>query len=172
MLFVSLLIAATAISKPNPANPLALAEQGLSQCWVPDAIRKTCRVIASYRKTGPGTYDNKAVVGLSPQGPMSVETHTPVTVRGDSVCGKVRTEDVETGTLRKSDQVVSSAEAQPVLREIARVVAPLNGQETCTRYESSGISFTAKVSIDGRYRPENDTEVKWISPADGYTVAP
>jgi len=173
-MFFVLLIAVTAqaVPTPNPTNPLALAEQGLSQCWVPDLKRKTCRLIASYRKTGPGTYDNKAIVALSREGSMSLETHTPVIVRGDSVCGKVRTQDVKEGILRRGDQVVSTLEAQQVLDRVAELVTPLDGRESCTRYEASGGDFTAKISIDGKYRPENDTDVKWINPTEGYAVAP
>jgi hypothetical protein len=173
MLIASLLIV-SAFDAPSsrPANPLQLAEQGLLQCWVPDSSKKTCRVIASYRKTGPGMYDNEAKVALSSQGPMTVETHTPVSIRGDAVCGQIRTQEILAGTLRKGDEIVSSADAQPVLNQVARLVAPLDGQETCTRYEPSGPNFKAKISIAGTYRPEHDTEVKWIGPADGYAVTP
>ena len=89
ILIATLLGAVGTVAAPNLANPLEPAEHGLMQCWRADPIRKTCAVIASYRKTGPGAYDNEAIVGLSKQGPVTVETHTPVTLRGDAVCGKV-----------------------------------------------------------------------------------
>jgi hypothetical protein len=174
-MFIPILLivsAASATSAQSPANPLVFAERGLLQCWHPDLSKKTCRVIASYQKTGPGKYDNKAIVAISSQGPITVETHTPVTLRGDAVCGQVRTEDIQTGILRKADKVVASTDAQPVLNRIVQVVAPFAGQETCTRYEPSGPDFAAKISIEGKYRPDLDTKVKWITPADGYSVMP
>lgn len=174
MLIVSVLIAmaGSSLSAPHTADPLESAEEGLLQCWRPDLSNKTCRVIAAYRKTGPGTYDNTAVVAISSRGPTTVETHTPVVVRGDAVCGPVRTQDIRTGVLRQGARVVASADAKPVLDQIAQVMASLDGQETCTRYEPSGPDFTAKISVAGRYRPELDSKFKWISPADGYIVTP
>jgi hypothetical protein len=173
MLIMSFLMVGTGGGLPStPAKPLALAEHGMLQCWSPDPTKKTCRVIASYRKTGPATYDNKAIVGLSDQGPITVETHTPVEIRGDAVCGPVRIQDIRTGILRKGKEIVSSADAQPILDRVAAIMAPLDGQETCTRYDASGGKLTAKVSIAGSYRPEHDAEVKWISPSDGYSATP
>jgi hypothetical protein len=69
-------------------------------------------------------------------------------------------------------QVVSAADAEPILDRIVQAVAPWDGQETCTRYEPGTVDFTAKVSIEGTYRRDLDTKIKWISPADGYTVVP
>ena len=41
-----------------------------------------------------------------------------------------------------------------------------------TKYEPSGTDFTAKISIGGVYRADQDETVNWIGPADGYTVTP
>jgi hypothetical protein len=45
-------------------------------------------------------------------------------------------------------------------------------KEICTKYEPVGTDFVAKISIGGSYRPDQDETVKWIAPADGYTVTP
>lgn len=129
-------------------------------------------MIASYRRTGSGTYDNEAIVAISSQGPISVETHTPVTLKGDAVCAQVQTQEIRAGTLREGGRVVPPLDAKPILDRIVQAVAPWDGQETCTRYEPSGPDFTAKISIEGKYRPDLDTKVKWISPAEAYAVTP
>ena len=170
MLIVTLLMAGAA--RALASNPLAPAEQGMSQCWYPDSTKKTCRVIASYRRTGTDTYDNQAIVGLSAQGPITVETHTPVEIRGDAVCGPVRTQDIRTGVLREGKEIVGPADAKPILDRVAVMMAPLDGQETCTRYQVSDGKLTAKISIAGFYRAEHDAEVIWISPSDGYIATP
>lgn len=171
-MLITILLMAAAPAQANPVNPLTPAEQGMVQCWSPDLSKKTCRVIASYRKTGPGTYDNEAIVGLSPEGPLTVETHTPVTLSGDAVCGAVKTQDIRQGTLRRGQNLVGTAVAQHILNRVATLMAPLDGKETCTRYSSAGGKLTAKIWISGAYHPEDDTEVKWISPADGYIIVP
>ena len=165
MLIVALWMAAA-------SNPLALAEQGLVQCWHPDSAKKTCRTIASYRKTGPREYDNVALLPLSPDGRVTIETHTPVVLKGYAVCGPIRIHDAAAGILRKDGKIVPQAIAQPILNKVAQSVASLDGLETCTRYEASGPDFIAKVSVSGKYSSDLDSAVKWISLADGYTVKP
>ena len=47
-----------------------------------------------------------------------------------------------------------------------------NIKEICTKYELFATDFTAKISIAGTYQSDQDETVKWISPAEGYTVTP
>jgi hypothetical protein len=87
-ILVALLTVSAGMHATSGANPLALAVQGLSQCYRPDATHKTCQSIATYLRTGPGTYDNKALVPVSSD--ATLETHTPVIIKGDAVCGSIR----------------------------------------------------------------------------------
>lgn len=161
-------LSATVITAPK--DPLAPAEQGQVQCYWPDVRNKTCQSIASYRQTGPGTYDNGALVAVSND--ATLETHTSVVLKGGSVCGYIRAQDMMAGTLRLRGGIVSPEAAKPVLDKIAKSVTQFAGKEVCTRYRPSGADFTAKVSISGTYRPEQDVTVKWIAPTDGYSVTP
>ncbi len=165
MLIGVLIAAGAAIS-----NPLAPAEKGGLQCYRPDVQKKTCQSIASYQLTGPGTYDNKALVAVSNE--ATLETHTPVVIKGDAVCGYIRAQDMTAGTLRLRGQIVAPDRAKPVLAKIAQSVASFANKEVCTRYVPSRGDFTAKVSIADTYRPDQDVAVKWIGPSDGYTVTP
>jgi hypothetical protein len=152
------------------ANPVAMAEKGELQCYRPDVQKKTCQSIASYRPTGPGTYDNEALIPLAPN--ATLETHTPVVIKADAVCGFVRRQDVLAGTLRVDGVVVESEKAKPILDRVAQAMAPMSDKEICTKYVPSGAEFTAKISIEGTYRPGQDEVVKWIGPGEGYTVTP
>ena len=76
------------------------------------------------------------------------------------------------GTLRVDGTVVSPEKAKPILERIAQALAPMSDKEICTKYQPSGTAFTAKIWIGGTYRLDQDQVVKWISPADGYTVTP
>jgi TonB family protein len=159
-----------AVGAANPSNPLTMAEQGKLQCYRPNVQKKTCRGIASYRRTGPGTYDNTALFPLSTT--VTLETHGPVVIKEGAVCGFIRGQDALTGTLRANGKIVDPEKAKPILERIAQVMERTSKSEMCTRYEPSGMDFTAKISIDGTYRPDQDETVKWINPTDGYTVAP
>jgi hypothetical protein len=174
MLILSMLVAAIGgpSSATNATHPLELAKKGLLQCWYPNRVNRTCRVIISYRKTGLKTYDHTAIVLISNNGPLTVESQGPVVVRGDAVCATIRAQEIKAGTLRKGGRIVAPAEAARILRQIAERVAPFEGQETCTRYERSGDEFIAKASVSGKYKIELDASVEWITPADGYSVKP
>ena len=171
-MLVSLLIAA-AVAVANSSisgNPLANAEKGQLQCYRPDVERKTCQSIAAYDRRGPGAYDNKAIIPLG--NGATLETHAPVEVRGDAVCGFIRSADVIAGQIKVGGEVLPPDRAKPALERIAQAMAALTDKEICTRYEPSGKNLTAKISISGAYQPDKDEAVKWISPADGYTVTP
>lgn len=170
MIIILLGASAASAGVTGPGNPVARAESGELQCYRPDTAKKTCQSIASYEQTGPGTYDNKALVAVSNE--ATLETHTPVVIRGDAVCGYIRPQDMVAGTLRLRGSVVAPDAARPVLQRIAQSVAQFANKEICTRYEPSGGDFTAKVSIAGVYRPDQDVRVKWIHPSDGYSVTP
>lgn len=164
---------AAALGAPSVAtvtNPLALAETGQLQCYRPDVQKKTCQSIASYRRTGRGTYDNGALIPLSPN--ATLETHTPVVIKAGAVCGFIRGQDALAGTLRVDGAVVAPEKAKPILERVAQAMVPMADKEICTKYEPSGTNFTAKISIGGTYKPDQDETVKWIGPAEGYTVAP
>ena len=168
-----MLLIAFLISAAGPAaseNPLTKAEHGLIQCYRPDVSKKTCQSIASYRRTGPETFDNKAIIPLG--NGASLETHTPVTLKDGAVCGLIRAEDVMAGTLRMGQTVVAAEQAKPILDRVAQGLASFAGKEVCTRYEPTGEDFTAKVTIAGVERPDQSVTVKWIGAADGYTVSP
>ena len=163
-------IIASAAAIAAHENPLARAEAGEVQCYRPDVAKRTCQSIASYVRTGDDTYDNRTIVAVSSD--ATLETHTPAVLRGDAVCDYVRGDDMLAGILRLHGEVLSADRAKPVLEKIARSVAPFAGKEICTRYEPSGSEFTAKVSIAGTYRPDQDVKIRWIGTSDGYTVTP
>lgn len=170
MLLSVIVAAAVGASGAASANPLTLAEKGQLQCYRPDLQKKTCQSIAAYHRTGPGTYDNTALIPIGAS--ATLETHTPVVIKGSAVCGFIRVQDTIAGTVRVSGQVLDAERAKPVLERLAQAMAPLVGKEICTKYELAGTDFVAKISIGGSYRSDQDERVKWISPADGYTVAP
>jgi hypothetical protein len=172
LMFISLFIMATngTHAATTKVNPLAMAEKGNVQCYRPDVQNKTCQSIASYRRTAPGTYDNKALIPLSPN--TTLEMHTPVVLKAGAVCGFVRGRDVLAGTLRVGGTILRPDKANPILERVAQALAPMADKEICTRYEPLGEDFIAKVSIAGAYQHDEDKIVKWISLAEGFTVTP
>ena len=46
------------------------------------------------------------------------------------------------------------------------------GHEICTAYVQSGGNLVAKATMDGVPKPDQDQVMLWVSPADGYSIAP
>jgi hypothetical protein len=171
MLLIGVLIAASVGTSGDAASadPLTDSNKGQLQCYRPDVGKKTCQSIASYKRTGTRTYVNTALLPLGND--VTLETHSPVVIKGVAVCGSITRQDVLSGILRARDQVIAAETAKPLLERVAQAISPFFNKEICTRYELSGADFNAKISIDGAYRPDQDVIVKWIAPSDGYTVA-
>lgn len=171
MLLIRVLIAASVGGSESGTleNPIARANGGELQCYRPNLEKKTCQSIASYRRTGPGTYINAALLPLG-EG-VTLETRSPVAIKKGAVCGSITREEILAGTLRVPNQIISPETAKPLLERVADAIGPIVGKEICTRYAPLGADFIAKASIDGLYQPDKDIVVKWIAATDGYTVA-
>jgi hypothetical protein len=165
----ALVLAVPAHAQPDPLAPAA---KGMAQCSKPDKARKTCSSLAYYKSAGGAHYDNRAIVMVSPQGPVLLETNTPVEVKNGAVCGAIRKEDVMAGKVRVGGNPLTGDQAAAVLGQLAQALAPVIGKEICTSYAADGDGFVGKSSIAGAYMPELDTPGIWVSESDGYTVAP
>jgi hypothetical protein len=169
MLLFALLAAADAL--PAYPDPIGPAATGQAQCYAPDTTRKTCNSLAFYKAREDGTFDNTAIVLLSPSPVVVMQTVTPVTVVDGAVCGKIEADQVTSATLTVNGQALAPADAAPALARLSTAMQPIFDHQICTRYIPDGAQFTAKATLDGNPQPP-DQKVIWVSPSDGYHVAP
>jgi hypothetical protein len=153
-------------------HPLSKADKGFIQCYEPDEKSKTCASIAFYKRNQDGTWSNTAIVLLSPNRAVTLETVTPVSVKGGAVCGFIRRSDIMTGKLRISGETVPAEKATYALTKIADGMAPMMDKEICTHYVEAGETLLAKGTMGGASMAIPDQRVKWVLPSDGYSVAP
>ena len=172
MALLALLVAASAPTNYASVNPLDPAKDGSVQCYMPDDQRRTCHSIAAYVPIDKSTYANQAAVLISKDGPVILETVTPVTLKAGAICGFIRGEDIRSGKLYIAQRLLPPVEATPLLAQLAQSAKWLEDIEICTSYISTKDGLTAKVSYDGAYQENSDQRVKWIRPGDGYSVAP
>ena len=168
-----MILLALAAASAAYASPLTPAASGQIQCYAPDTARKVCASVAYYVARDDGGFDNKAVVLINKAPAVTLETTTRVTIKDNAVCGAIRAEDIAAGKVTVGDHVMTPDEAGPVLNSITQALTPVIGHEICTVYtpDASG-KLTAQASMDGKRQPEQDQPVIWVSPSDGYTVAP
>ena len=155
------------------AAPLTPAAQGQIQCYAPDTVRKTCSSMAYYVARNDGSFDNRAVVLINKAPAVTLETTTHVAIKAGAVCGAIRAEDIAAGKVMVTGRTMAAEEASPVLNSITQALTPIIRHEICTTYmpDASG-KVMAQSSMDGLRQPGQDQPVLWISPSEGYTVAP
>jgi hypothetical protein len=162
------------LAQAAPANtdPLAPSAQGKLECTVLDPQRKTCRSLASYRATGNGSYASTATILIAPQGPVTIEMTTPVTIKAGRACTTLRNEDFAGAKVKAAGQPVTDAQTTQVVSSMTQALAPLMGKEICASYEPDGTGFVEKAYVEGEYQAGMDQKILWVDPKDGYTVAP
>jgi len=169
MLFALLALAdAPAQAYPNPLTP---AGRGQIQCYAPTA-RKTCASMSAFTANGDGTFANANTIMMSKKPVVVIRMTTPVTIKGDAVCGTVRGHDITAGTLDVDGQAVPADQAAVLLAKVAASAGGIVGHEICTTFVGDGSGFTARATMDGTPQPDQNQQVIWVTPDDGYTVAP
>ena len=168
-----MLLALLAAASAAYAAPLTPAAQGQVQCYVPDTTKKTCSSMAYYVVRDDGSFDNRAVVLINKAPAVTLDTTTRVTIKNGAVCGALRAEEIAAGKVTAGGRTMTAEEASPVLNSITQALTPVIGHEICTVFapDASG-KLTAQATMDGQRQPEQDQPVLWVSPSDGYTVAP
>jgi hypothetical protein len=152
------------------SDPLAPARQGQVQCFEPDAANKTCAAIASYAFAADGTINNTSDVLIFPEPAIVMHITSPVTERGDQVCGPIRNEDIASAQFVIDGQPTSDDNAQTIRAQMREQLAAMIGVEVCSRFVPDGGGFRAVATAGGR--PQPDQRVAWVRPSDGYRVAP
>lgn len=153
-------------------DPLAPAFAGQVQCYQPDAARKTCASIGVYERDADGTIQNTATVLLRPQPRILMRSRAPVVVKNGAICGVITERDLEAAAFSIDGEAADAANAEALRRAVRPGYAPLLNREICTAYVSKGEEMTGQVSIDGKREPALDQRVRWVAPAEGFTVAP
>lgn len=154
------------------ADPLAEARSGQLQCYKPDMTNKTCMALSGYSFTSSGQITNNADVLLSPQPLVVMRTSSPVFVKGEAVCGVMRTHDLDTAQILVNGAPLPEDKAAGVRSQLAAAFQPQIGKEICTTYAPAGDKLSAHVAVDGVANPAFDQQVVWVKPEDGFRVSP
>jgi len=169
---------AAALASIAPVNaqslpaPIAPAAVGQLQCYVPDAARKTCTSLSGYKLEANGTIANTALVLISKNPPITMETVSPVVIKAGQGCGTVRPEDLDQAKFVVAGQALDARQSQSMREQMKLGYKPLFGHEICTAYAPEGTGFLAHATLDGKPMAGADQRVVWISPNEGYRVAP
>jgi hypothetical protein len=163
-----LLLAGPAEEFPDPIAPAA---QGKLQCHVPDRARHTCQSLAGYRPDGKGGFFNTADVLLAPKPLLTMRAVSTVVIRDGAICGPLSRESFEKAQFFADGGLLDAEKTAELRAAILGQSDATLDRQICTRYTQSGDHLVAHVTVDGK--PDQATmDVIWVSPAEGYRVAP
>jgi hypothetical protein len=164
------LLSALLLTAPIIPDPLAPGREGWLGCTTPDAARKVCLGLKSYR------WDGDTII-IEGQTVVEAEPLTVIHYRdearyvGDAVCSWTR--DIEAGILDiQINGVTLSGEAfLSKRREIAAPLLSTAGQKYCVKFEAlpqGGVIM--RPSMSGVRMPDSDMTMIWVRPDEGWTV--
>lgn len=154
------------------ADPIAPAWMGQAQCYAPNADTKACASIGAYARDARGVIQNTAEVLLSAEPRIVMTTMAPVEIKGAAICGVIQQRDLDTATFTLNGAPADAATAEAIRRSIGPGYAPVLNREVCSIEAKVANGLVAQVTVDGARRPELDQPIRWVSPAEGYTVKP
>jgi len=164
------LAAVTVAQAQDLLPPIAQAASGQLQCYQPNIANKSCRSLAGYRMTVDGIA-NTAVAMLSAKPLITMETVTHVEIKNGQVCGRMRAHDIETAKLLMDGSPVSAQIEESLRKQLFAGLKSEFDHEICTAYTPDGDGFIAKATDNGVPVPGKQRLI-WVSPGDGYKVAP
>jgi hypothetical protein len=152
---------------------MAPAKQGMLQCQMPDVLFKTCFSLSKVYQTGPSTWTIETQMVVDQQSPAIASLKDTVFVRGTEVCKAANAIDVAKFTFSLEGRPIPSAEAAKYRSKLRQFYAAFGGKMICTQVVPSeqGMEMV-EATIDGKRFPLGDYAMKWVSPKDGWTVAP
>jgi hypothetical protein len=153
-------------------GPLAPAAEGKVQCFQPNEVAKTCQSIGSYKIGPAGEIENTVSMMISTSPQVVMTTHAPAAVKAGKDCGVLKAEHVDASTFVVEGKPADAAQTGALRAQMKAALKGVLGHEVCSAFLPNGASLMASSSIDGVARPNLDQKVIWVSPSEGYRVAP
>jgi hypothetical protein len=152
--------------------PIAQAESGKVQCYQPNKEKKTCRSIAGYSPAKDGSFSNPATIMILAKPLTIVHISSPVTVKDGKTCGTIRQKDLDQAVFSIDGAPATPEQSASLHQQLGEVYKGMMGHEVCVTYAPDGEGFIARGEVDGVAQSGGDQHMIWVSPAEGYHVAP
>lgn len=153
----------------SASDPLAPAHNGMVQCIEPNAARKTCMGIASYRFRSDQITSPVSMI-VSQNEPIIYHMETVVYVKDGAVCGVATESDFRNARYTVGGQDLPSGVSRQIGTVIADQSSELLNKEVCTYFRRRGAVWATESYVAGERFPEGDLEMMWVSPSDGYRI--
>ena len=169
---IATLAAATPSAAQHLTGPLAPAASGHLLCLTPYPASKTCESLATFRVDAAGLIQKTNVL-LFLDG-VTIETTTPVVIRGDQVCGALRAQDIDAARIATDNGggPVSDAKAADAKAQYKLGFGDSFDREVCTAFVQTDAGLTAQATVAGERDSGLDRMAAWVGADEGYRAAP
>jgi hypothetical protein len=168
MLNIALALAAASVTEQ-----MAPAKRGMLQCQMPNLESKTCFSLSKIRQTSPSTYQFETEILVDVAGVVTASMRSKVFTRGSEICQVMKPADATSATFASEGRPLSTEEAAEYRAKLRADFAAFAGHTICTRIVPGDEGVDTVVgTFDGRRSPAGDYAMKWVSPSDGWKVAP
>lgn len=156
------------------ADPLAPGRAGMVQCYGPDVSAKTCDAMGAYRFGSDGVIWNDARNRINESPRVVLYATGKVYVRDGAECARPENRAEEITSLEVDGVALQGDEFERLRKQIADGIQETLGDgEFCSTYHPNPDgSLRAAVTIGGVERPEFESTVLWVDPAEGWTLKP
>lgn len=151
---------------------LAPAREGKIGCYSPDSEKKTCAATLRFE------WDQNGNIIEVDEGPVSAnpliieQVKDFATIEGGAIC-QIGTEGTfRTMTYYKNGVQLTGQDAEAFLQARNAIYVSFVGKKVCMDISPYDSVFITQITIDGSPKPSLTNRMKWISPDEGYVLAP
>jgi hypothetical protein len=166
--------AIAAISQLVHANedPLAPAKAGKLWCYEPDSENRTCRSFSRFEWDAAGSIWEEDELTLSANPLVTMKVRAISTHEGVAICQVIVEETFQKAMFMVDGKPATADEDMAFREQYGSRYAPFYGKKFCLEISPYESIFITQVAIDGTPYPSATSRLKWISPDEGYVLAP
>ncbi len=109
---------------------------------------------------------------ISPNQPITVQMSAAVEVEGNRTCGMLELPNLQAGRVRVNGDLLPPDRNEAVLAKLIEVMKPMLGRKSCDAIVQENGQLLKLGQVDRVELALPGKPVAWVSPSDGYKVAP
>jgi hypothetical protein len=172
LFFVALAVLTNLHAARAGDGPLTPARDGKIECFSPSSEYKTCVVITRYTWDSSGRILAESDFALNANPLISLKMTSEAFLEEGTLCGVLQQQSLDSMTFFKNGVLMNENEAANFRGPMTSRFANIIGRKICEDHAPYGSLIVTQYTIDGSPKPELTNRLKWISPDEGYVLAP
>lgn len=171
-MFGTLFLLATVSLSGSGTDLMTEIRAGKLLCSNPDVSTKTCSAIVIFSVGDDGDIKETTEMLISPSPPITLEMSSPSQIQGSVNCTVLTLPLMQKGRVRVNGAPLPSDQNEAVLSKIIEVMGPMADKRACEELRIEAGQLLKIGQVEGIEVTLPGKPVKWISPEDGFKVAP